>query len=79
MSGDWAGAVACWSERGCVYEAALARSSSNDEGAMREALSELQASAPTRRLASLPANCESSVRVTSPEDRARPAVPTLRA
>ena len=42
MSGDWAGAVACWSERGCVYEAALARSSSNDEGAIREALSELQ-------------------------------------
>ena len=43
MSGDWAGAVECWSARGCVYEAALARSSSNDEGAMRQALSELQA------------------------------------
>ena len=42
MSGDWARAAELWSDRGCVYEAALARASSNDEGAMRQALSELQ-------------------------------------
>ncbi|HWM19582.1 MAG TPA: AAA family ATPase [Ilumatobacteraceae bacterium] len=41
MSGQWARAFEEWSDRGCVYEAALARSSSNDEGAMRQALSEL--------------------------------------
>ena len=42
MSGEWARAVELWSARGCVYEAALARASSNDEGAMRQALSDLQ-------------------------------------
>ena len=42
MGGQWARAADSWCERGCVYEAALARSSSNNEGAMRQALSELQ-------------------------------------
>ncbi|MFO1217305.1 MAG: LuxR C-terminal-related transcriptional regulator [Burkholderiaceae bacterium] len=37
-AGDWRAAAAAWSERGCVFEAALARTAGDDLGALREAL-----------------------------------------
>ncbi len=42
MAGDWAGAANFWSDRGCPYEAAVARLGSNDELALRQSLDELQ-------------------------------------
>jgi DNA-binding CsgD family transcriptional regulator len=42
MRGEWARAAVAWSERGCVYEAALALASGDDENAQRQAVSELQ-------------------------------------
>lgn len=42
MGGDWEAAAELWAERGCPYEAALARAHAADEMPMREALSALQ-------------------------------------
>jgi DNA-binding CsgD family transcriptional regulator/tetratricopeptide (TPR) repeat protein len=42
LSGDWARAAKIWSELGCPYEAALARSKSDDEDVLRQALEDLQ-------------------------------------
>lgn len=42
MAGEWASAADFWTDRGCPYEAALARAGSTDEGALRQALSDLQ-------------------------------------
>ena len=41
LAGDWAGAAAAWDRIGCPYEAAIARSDADDEGALREALDAL--------------------------------------
>jgi DNA-binding CsgD family transcriptional regulator/tetratricopeptide (TPR) repeat protein len=41
LAGDWTGAARIWDELGCPYEAALARSESDDEGQLRQALEEL--------------------------------------
>jgi DNA-binding NarL/FixJ family response regulator len=43
LKGDWAAAAARWTELGCAYEAALALGDSDDDGALRQALDELQA------------------------------------
>ncbi|MGH2505177.1 MAG: helix-turn-helix domain-containing protein, partial [Ktedonobacterales bacterium] len=42
MSGDWQAAARLWEQRGCPYEAALARAEANDEAALRDALACLQ-------------------------------------
>ena len=42
LAGDWESGVAAWRARGRPYEAALALSESDDEGALREALEELR-------------------------------------
>ena len=42
IAGDWARAAELWTEIGCPYEAALALSDADDEGALRRALDELQ-------------------------------------
>ena len=42
LAGDWQGAAAAWDAAGRPYEAALARSEADDEGALRAALEELQ-------------------------------------
>ena len=42
MSGDWSRAAELWAEIGCPYEAALALAHADDEGALRQALRELQ-------------------------------------
>jgi DNA-binding CsgD family transcriptional regulator/tetratricopeptide (TPR) repeat protein len=42
MAGEWAHAAELWRERGCPYEAALARADADDESALRQALAELQ-------------------------------------
>ena len=41
LAGDWQGAAAAWAAAGRPYEAALARSEADDEGALRAALDEL--------------------------------------
>jgi DNA-binding CsgD family transcriptional regulator len=41
MAGDSVGAAEIWAERGCPYEAALARSGANDETVLRQVLSDL--------------------------------------
>ena len=43
LAGDATGAVRMWQELGCLYEAALARSASDDPGELLVALHELQA------------------------------------
>ncbi|HEV2405653.1 MAG TPA: response regulator transcription factor, partial [Ktedonobacterales bacterium] len=43
MDGDWEAAARSWEERGCPYEAALARAGATDERTLRAALSALQA------------------------------------
>ena len=43
IAGDWASAAERWREIGCPYEAALSLADSDDEGALREALDQLQA------------------------------------
>ncbi|HEY8322972.1 MAG TPA: AAA family ATPase [Ktedonobacterales bacterium] len=42
MAGDWQAAARLWEQRGCSYEAALARAEANDEAALRDALATLQ-------------------------------------
>jgi DNA-binding CsgD family transcriptional regulator len=42
MAGDWQAAARLWEQRGCPYEAALARAEANDEAALRDALATLQ-------------------------------------
>jgi DNA-binding CsgD family transcriptional regulator/tetratricopeptide (TPR) repeat protein len=42
ISGDWKGAAAQWRKRGCPYEAAEALARSDDEGAQRDGLAELE-------------------------------------
>ncbi len=43
LGGDWRAVARTWDERGCVYEAALARHDSGDREALREALDILSA------------------------------------
>jgi DNA-binding CsgD family transcriptional regulator/tetratricopeptide (TPR) repeat protein len=42
LASDWSAAAARWRELGCPYEAALALAEEDDEGALRQALGELQ-------------------------------------
>lgn len=42
LAGDWQGAAGLWTDLGCPYEAALALGASDDEGALRQALGELE-------------------------------------
>lgn len=42
IEGRWAEAARFWDARSCSYDAALARASSHDEGALRDALANLQ-------------------------------------
>ena len=42
IAGDAAGAAAAWAAQGCVYESARALAESDDEGALRDALAELE-------------------------------------
>jgi DNA-binding CsgD family transcriptional regulator len=42
MAGEWQAAACIWDQRGCPYEAALARASAHDEDALREALAGLR-------------------------------------
>lgn len=42
MAGEWQQAARIWDQRGCPYEAALARASARDEDALREALAVLR-------------------------------------
>jgi DNA-binding CsgD family transcriptional regulator/tetratricopeptide (TPR) repeat protein len=42
LAGDWEGAAALWGQLGYPYEAALALADADDEGALRQALDELQ-------------------------------------
>lgn len=49
LAGDWKAAGDCWEELDCPYEAALARTGSGDEAALRQALTVLQ------RLGAVPA------------------------
>ncbi len=49
LAGDWEAAGGCWDELGCPYEAALARTGSRDEAALRQALATFQ------RLGAVPA------------------------
>jgi class 3 adenylate cyclase/tetratricopeptide (TPR) repeat protein len=43
LSTDWVGASAFWEREGCPYEAALSRAGADSEGALRQALAQLQA------------------------------------
>ena len=42
IAGEWARAVELWREIGCPYEAALALAESDDQGAVRQSIDELQ-------------------------------------
>lgn len=42
IAGDWEAAADYWEQRGCPYEAALARAGADGEGPLREALAALQ-------------------------------------
>jgi DNA-binding CsgD family transcriptional regulator/tetratricopeptide (TPR) repeat protein/type II secretory pathway predicted ATPase ExeA len=42
LAGEWAAAADWWRKRNCPYEAALALADANEDGALREALAQLQ-------------------------------------
>jgi hypothetical protein len=72
LTGQWANAAELWAKLGCPYEAALALGNAGDEGALRQALSELQRLEPgaRQRLSWLGA-CASETPARYPGDRGR--------